>query len=154
MKIKKVKDIKPEIEDTTFNAKSLLRDKDEKPSFKTSVDDQEKVEKEFKKQLNKIEKFESFITISISNDDDDLGISDDFGQPTDEYEVDKQSSKELKDMDFLEDEESETSGCCDDCSGEEGCGCCDDCNCGSEEVNPESDVKVMNIEDFIGSLNK
>jgi hypothetical protein len=44
--------------------------------------------------------------------------------------------------------------CCDDCNGEEGCECCDDCNCGTEEVNPESDVKVMNIQDFIGSLNK
>ena len=145
---------KEESEEIKFDVKSLERDKDEKPSFKTKVEDNEKVQKEFKKSMDKIEKFESFITISISNDDDDLGISDEFGKPTDEYEVDKQSSKELRGMDFLEDEESETPGCCDDCTGEEGCVCCDDCNCRTEEVNPDSDVKVMNIQDFIGSLNK
>jgi hypothetical protein len=156
MKIKRFESKEEKVKDqeVLFTAKSLEKDKEEKPSFKTEVEDNEKVQKEFKKSMDKIEKFESFITISISNDDDDLGISDDFGQPTDEYEVDKQSSKELRGTDFLEDEESETSGCCDDCSGEEGCGCCDDCNCGSEEVNPESDVKVMSIQDFIGSLNK
>ena len=44
MKIKKVKDIKTEVQDPVFNAKSLVRDKDEKPSFKTSTDDQEKVD--------------------------------------------------------------------------------------------------------------
>jgi hypothetical protein len=138
MKIKKVKDIKTEVQDPVFNAKSLEKDKDEKPSFKTSTDDQEKVEKEFKKELNKIEKFESFAIIITNNDDDELEISDDFGRPTDEYEVDKQSSKELRGSDFLEDEieseyqESETSGCgcCDDCKGEPGCNCgCEDCKC-------------------------
>ena len=73
MKVKKFNDKKKEEEkDILFNAKSLEKDKEDKPSFKTSVDDQEKVEKEFKKELDKIEKFESFITISISNDDDSM----------------------------------------------------------------------------------
>ena len=33
--------------------------------------------------------------------DDDLEISDDFGEPSDEYEIDKQSSEELRGSDFL-----------------------------------------------------
>jgi hypothetical protein len=33
--------------------------------------------------------------------DDDLEISDDFGEPEDEYEINKQSSKELRGSDFL-----------------------------------------------------
>jgi hypothetical protein len=44
-----------------FDVKSLERDKEEKPSFKTSIEDQEKLEIEFKKEIEKIQKFESFI---------------------------------------------------------------------------------------------
>ena len=129
MKIKRFESKEEKVKDqeVLFTAKSLEKDKEEKPSFKTEVEDNEKVQKEFKKSMDKIEKFENF-TIEI----------------------------EVK----TEEEESEEGtqevgcGCCDDCSGEEGCVCCDDCNCGSEEVNPESDVKVMSIQDFIGSLNK
>jgi len=154
MKIKKVKDIKTEVQDPVFNAKSLEKDKDEKPSFKTSTDDQEKVEKEFKKELNKIEKFESFAIIITNNDDDELEISDDFGRPTDEYEVDSEY------------EESEMSGCgcCGNCSGEQNCECgCDNCQCDQLEdycdacdrvsskcVCDESDVK--SVGDFMNVL--
>jgi len=155
MKVKKFNDKKKEEgKDILFSAKSLEKDKEEKPSFKTSVDDQEKVEKEFKKELDKIEKFESFITISITNDDDDLGISDDFGRPTDEYEVDKKSSIELRGADFLEDEidsdyeESEMSGCgcCGNCSGEQ------DCECGCENCKCSPDENIQRASDFINSL--
>lgn len=154
MKVKKFNDKKKEQEkDVLFNAKSLEKGKEDIPSFKTSVDDQEKVEKEFKKQLDKIEKFESFITISITKNDDDLGISDDFGKPTDEYEVDKQSSKELRGADFLEDEidsdyeESEMSGCgcCGNCSGEDNCKCCSDCRCSQDE-------NIQKASDFVNAI--
>ena len=120
------KEEKVEDQEVLFTAKSLEKDKEEKPSFKTEVEDNEKVQKEFKKSMDKIEKFENF-TIEV------------------EVEV-KPEGEEYED--------GESTSCCQDCTGEEGCGCCDDCNCGSEEVNPESDVKVMNIQDFIGSLNK
>jgi hypothetical protein len=43
-----------------FDIKSLEINKDEKPSFKTSVDDQEKIEKEFKKEIDKVVDFKSF----------------------------------------------------------------------------------------------
>ena len=50
MKIKKFDDKKSEKEqEILFTAKSLEKEKDSKPAFKTSVEDQEKVEKEFKK---------------------------------------------------------------------------------------------------------
>jgi hypothetical protein len=77
--------------------------------------------------MDKIEKFENFtIEIEVKTEEEE-------------------SEEEIQEVGC---------GCCDDCNGEEGCECCDDCNCGTEEVNPESDVKVMNIQDFIGSLNK
>ena len=132
MKIKKVKDTKDEVQDVNFKAKSLVRDKDENPSFKTSTDDQEKVDKEFKKQLNKIEKFESFITINIDNVDNI------------ECENDWNSDDEFD----SETEESEMSGCgcCNNCSGEEDCDCgCDDCKCSSDE-------NVQKASDFVNTL--
>jgi hypothetical protein len=43
-----------------FDVKSLETDKDEESSIKTSIDDQEKVEKEFKKEIDKIKDFKSF----------------------------------------------------------------------------------------------
>ena len=127
MKIKRFESKEEKVKDqeVLFTAKSLEKDKEEKPSFKTEVEDNEKVQKEFKKSMDKIEKFENF-TIEI----------------------------EVKTEEEESEEEIQEVGCCDDCNGEEGCECCDDCNCGTEEVNPESDVKVMNIQDFIGSLNK
>lgn len=123
MKIKRFESKEEKVKDqeVLFTAKSLEKDKEEKPSFKTEVEDNEKVQKEFKKSMDKIEKFENF---------------------TIEVEV------EVKPEDHEESEEEEET------EEETGCGCSQDCNCGSEEVNPESDVKVMNIQDFIGTLNK
>jgi hypothetical protein len=130
MKIKKVntKKEKTEQQEVKFSAKSLEKSKDDKPSFKTSIEDQEKVEKEFKKNINKIEKFESFITVNIDNVENiEWQTEDDF------------------DSDY---EESETSGCgcCDDCTGEEGCYCgCDDCKC-------DTDENVKKASDFVNVI--
>jgi len=115
-----------------FDVKSLENEKDEEPSIKTSTEDQEKTEKEFKKQLNKIEKFESFITISIVNDND--------------YDVEGHE----------EESEEVGCGCCSDCNGQEDCECCSDCSCGQMEQQPieqqPMEPKVMNILDFINSI--
>jgi hypothetical protein len=130
MKIKKVntKKEKNEEQEVKFSAKSLEKSKDDKPSFKTSIEDQEKVEKEFKKNINKIEKFESFITINIDN------VESIEWQHEDDFDADY--------------EESETSGCgcCDDCTGEEDCYCgCDDCKC-------DTDENVKKASDFVNVL--
>jgi hypothetical protein len=101
-------------EDVRFSSKSLEKGKDEKPTIKTSTEDQEKIEKEFKKELDKVQKFEAFIDIHIDN--------------VENIEV------EEEDNEFeSEEEEGSGCGCCDDCSGSEGCDCgCEDCKCGSE----------------------
>jgi hypothetical protein len=136
MKVKKFnkEDKKKELEEISFKAKSLEKDKEDKPGFKTSVDDQEKTEKEFKKQLDKIQKFESFITINIDHVDN----------------IECENEYEFSDDDELEEddsEESETSGCgcCGDCTGEEDCYCgCEDCKCGDENIQKASDfVNVL-----------
>jgi len=99
--------------------------------------------------MDKIEKFENF-TIEVEVE----------VKPTEDSENPllggPESSHTIHDnnMRNMESEEEVGCGCCDDCNGQEDCECCQDCNCGTEEVNPESDVKVMNIEDFISSLNK
>lgn len=127
MKIKKLKE-KEQTQEVKFDAKSLEKNKDDKASFKTSVDDQENVEKEFKKSINKIEKFESFITVNIDNVEN-IGIDNE--------------------KDFSADyEDSETSGCgcCDNCTGEEGCYCgCSNCKCGSDET-------VKKASDFVNTI--
>lgn len=116
MKVKKYKDFQKDQQQVLFSAKSLQKEKDEKPSFKTSVEDQEKTEKEFKKELDKIEKYESFITINIDHVDN----------------IDCESDYDFSDSEDYE--EVTGCGCCDECSGEEGCYCgCDDCNCNSDE---------------------
>ena len=120
MKIKKFDNKKTEKDqDISFNVKSLEKNKEDKPSFKTSTEDQEKVEKEFKKNSKKIEKFESFISIKIDN--------------VENVKIDHEENEDDFDSDY---KESETlgCGCCDDCTGEEGCYCgCDNCKCGSDE---------------------
>ena len=151
MKIKRFESKEEKVKDqeVLFTAKSLEKDKEEKPSFKTEVEDNEKVQKEFKKSMDKIEKFENF-TIEVEVE----------VKPTEDSENPllggPESSHTIHDnnMRNMESEEEVGCGCCDDCNGQEDCECCQDCNCGTEEVNPESDVKVMNIEDFISSLNK
>jgi hypothetical protein len=126
------KDEKVKDQEVLFNAE-VLADKDEKPSFKTSEEeDQEKVKKEFDK-LTKVKSFESFIDVDIHIDN------------IDEVEIENQY-----DTEGYEESEEETE--------ELGCGCCDQCTCGSEEeveeVNPETEVKVMNMADFISSLGQ
>ena len=119
------KEDKIEDQEVLFNAEVLV-DKDEKPSFKTGEEeDQEKVKKEFDK-LIKVKKFENF-TIEIEV------------KPKGEEE----SEEEYSTPHSFEPEQEE-----------EGCGCgCQDCTCGSEEEsNPETDVKVMNIADFMNSI--
>ncbi len=50
---------KEETQEIVFDAKELV-DKDAEPVFTTDIEDQEKVNKEFNKEMDKIEKFESF----------------------------------------------------------------------------------------------
>ena len=93
----------------------------------------EKVKKEFDK-LRKIKKFENF-TIEVEVEVKPEGQSE-------------ESEEEIEEVGC---------GCCDQCNGQEGCECCQDCNCSSEvqeveQSNPENDVKVMNISDFINSI--
>ena len=136
MKIKKFneKKEKQEEQDILGNAKSLEKNKEDKTPFKTSTEDQEKTEKEFKKQLNKIEKFESFITISIVNDEDEI---------ENDYDVEGHEEEESEEVGC---------GCCSDCNGQEDCDCCSDCSCGQMEQQPMEQPKVMNILDFINSI--
>lgn len=136
MKIKKFengkKKDKEQVQDILFNAKSLEKEKDYKPNIKNSIEDQEKVEKDFKKSANKIEKFESFITVNIDHVDNI--------ECENEYEDESEF-----DSDY---EESETSGCgcCDTCTGEEGCYCgCEDCKCGSDD-------NVKTASEFVNTL--
>jgi hypothetical protein len=122
------KEDKVEDQEVLFNAEVLV-DKDEKPSFTTEVEDQEKVKKEFDK-LRKVKSFESFIDVDIHIDN------------IDEVEIENQYDTEEH-----HEEESEE---------ELGCGCCGDCTCDSEEeveeVNPETEVRVMNLSDFMNSI--
>lgn len=153
MKIKRFesKEEKVKNQEVLFTAKSLEKDKEEKPSFKTEVEDNEKVQKEFKKSMDKIEKFENFIIEIEVKPTDDSEEQIILGGPESSHTV---HDNNMRDM---ESEKEVGCGCCDDCNGEDGCECgCDDCTCGSdlEESNPETDVKVMNIADFIELLNK
>jgi len=128
------KDEKVKDQEVLFNAE-VLADKDEKPSFKTSEEeDQEKVKKEFDK-LMKVKNFENF---------------------TIEVEVDVKPEDE-EDFEVIEEPASQEvgCGCCHNCTGQSDCDCCQDCTCGDtevEETNPETDVKVMNMSDFINSI--
>ena len=123
--IKKLNELEQEI---TFNSKSLEKDKDENPTIKTSVEDQEKIEKEFKKNLEKVQKFEAFIEINIDNVEN-MECETEFEEDDDSEEFDS---------------EGEGCGCCNDCSGQE------DCECGCEDCMDEP--KVMNIADFLNSI--
>jgi hypothetical protein len=124
------KEDKVEDQEVLFNAEVLV-DKDEKPSFTTDVEDQEKVKKEFDK-LRKVKSFESFIDVDIHIDNiDEVEIENDYGTENNE------------------EESEEESGC-------ESCGC-QDCACNDEveeveQTNPESEVRVMNMADFMNSI--
>lgn len=121
------KDDKVEDQEILFNAE-VLADKDEKPTFKTEVEDQEEVQKEFDKLRGKVEKFENFtITIQV--------------EPTDELEQEIES----------EYEEDNGCGCCDDCTGQSDCGCgCDNCTC--NDVQHPEEVQVLPASQFINNL--
>jgi hypothetical protein len=129
--IKKLKDI----EEVRFSAKSLEKDKDEKPSFKTSVEDQKKLDKEFKKELDKVQKFEAFIDIHIDNVENiDVEVEDD------EFEA--------------EYEEGSGCECCDSCTGYEGCDCgCDNCQCG-DRVDSQCVCGDEGTEDLLYHIAK
>jgi hypothetical protein len=135
------KDEKVKDQEVLFNAEVLVG-KDEKPSFKTDVEeDQEKVKKEFDK-LRKVKKFENF-TIEVEVEVKPEGEEEECEEESEVTQV--PVSQEVG------------GGCCQDCNGQVGCGCCQDCTCGTEEVeqsNPETGVKVMNIADFMNSLGQ
>jgi hypothetical protein len=123
------KDEKVEDQEVLFNAEVLV-DKDEKPSFNTSEEeDQEKIKKEFDK-LRKVKKFENF-TIEVEVEVKPEDHEDESEESNTPYSFEQESDDQ-----------------------EEGCGCgCQDCTCGSEEEsNPETDVKVMNMADFMNSI--
>ena len=123
------KDEKVEDQEVLFNAEVLV-DKDEKPSFTTDVEDQEKVKKEFDK-LRKVKSFENF-TIEVEVEVKPKG--------------EEESEEEYNTTHSFEPDQEEK-GC-------ESCGC-QDCACGSEEEsNPETDVKVMNMADFMNSIGQ
>jgi|SaaInlV_100m_DNA_2_1039680.scaffolds.fasta_scaffold01712_4 hypothetical protein len=127
-KIKRFNEAKKEEEtqEITFDAKELV-DKDVEPGFTTSVEDQEKVDKAFKKEMDKIVKFENFITINIDNIENIENIDM-------ENELEEESDETL----------SGDCACCDNCTGEAGCECgCPGCEC------VESDgVGVINFSEF------
>ena len=125
-KEEKIKD-----QEVLFNADNLIDDKE--PSIKTqSEEDNEKVQKEFKKSMDKVEKFEAFIDVHIDN--------------IENVEVDYDFEEDDEELD-AEYEEDPGCGCCDDCNGQPGCDCgCDDCECGQE------DVQVILASQFVSSL--
>ena len=138
------KDEKVKDQEVLFNAEVLV-DKDEKPSFKTGEqEDQEKVKKEFDK-LTKVKKFEAFIDVDIHIDN------------IDEVEIENEYDTEGHEEESEQEVQEVGCGCCSDCNGQEDCECCSDCSCGDSEVqqtNPETEVKVMNMADFINSLSQ
>jgi hypothetical protein len=136
-------------EEVKFTAKSLEREKDEKPSFTTSIEDQDKLKKEFDKEYDKVHKFEAFIDIHIDN--------------IENVECENEFSEEDEELD-AEFEEDPGCDCCDDCNGQPGCDCgCDDCQCGELENYCDAcdrvssqcvcdDSNVKSVEDFMNVL--
>lgn len=105
----------------SFNSKSLEREKGERLSITTSIEDQEKLKKEFDKEYDKVHKFESFIK------------SGDF------------SDSLLDDSD-----EVSGCGCCQDCTGTSECDCgCENCKC--DELEDQKDTDVNLIGDFMSN---
>jgi hypothetical protein len=152
MKIKKVSDKKTnkETEEVKFSSKSLEKSKDDKPSITLSIEDSEQLNKAFKKELEKIHKFEAFIDIHIDNIENVDCETDFENDEEDEFDA--------------EYEESEGCGCCQDCKGVAGCDCgCEDCKCGELEDYCDScdrvssqcvcdDSNVKSVGDFMNVL--
>jgi hypothetical protein len=130
MKVKKFANKKNEKEvEVKFDATQLEID-EERPGFTTSVEDPEKEEKKFKKDLDKVEKFEAFINININNVEN-FEIEGELEEDDDEFDAE------------YEEEEEGGCGCCDDCTGEPGCYCgCDDCECDNivDDIQKASDL--------------
>jgi len=155
---------KVEDQEVLFNAEVLV-DKDEKSSFKTDVEDQEKLKKEFDK-LIKVKSFESFIDVDIHIDNiDEVEIENNYDIEDEEVgcgccdECTGQSDCDCcQDCTCGSEFQEFGCGCCDECTGQSDCDCCQDCTCGDEDgeveqSNPETDVKVMNMMDFMNSIS-
>lgn len=126
---------KEETQEVKFNAKELV-DKDVEPGFTTNVEDQEKLEKAFKKEMDKVVKFENFVTINIENIENvEMEIENDCDDEDSEYSTDK--------------EEKSGCVCCDECTGEPGCYCgCEDCICSIDDEEMSGTEDVISFGDF------
>jgi len=122
----KKKEKKVKEEDFGFSAKSLENEKEEIMGLGIKTEPVEHDEKELNNlKKNKVEKFESFITINIDNVEN-MECENEF--EIGEYEDDDDEFES-------EYEEGEGCGCCDDCTGDSECDCgCDDCQCGDLQV--------------------
>lgn len=124
---------KEETQEVKFNAEEFV-DKEAEPGFTTDVEDQEKVEKAFNKEMDKVVKFENFVTINIDNIENV------------EMEIENEGEESLE-----EEPNNETTGCgcCEECTGEPGCVCgCPDCTC--EPAESEGTEDVVSFTDFVG----
>ena len=146
---------KEETQEVRFNAEELI-DKDVEPGFITDVEDQEKVEKAFKKEMDKVVKFESFtesrkdstesvVRNLIRKGETILHIPSTWKDASKE-EIEKSSIPAYKDLDFVK--SINKCNCCDKCTGESGCYCgCEDCTCDVEDdMNGVEDV--ISFDDF------
>ena len=125
--IKKFKNKKEEGSEISFDAKSLEVEKTEINGLGIKSEPVEHDEKELTKlKNNKVEKFESFITINIDN--------------IENVEWENEFDAEY--------EEDEGCGCCSDCSGQPGCECgCEDCMC--DEYGEEEEIEKAS--DFVNT---
>lgn len=119
---------KEETQDIKFNAEEFV-DKEAEPGFTTDVEDQEKVEKAFNKEMDKVVKFENFVTINIDNIENvEMEIENEGEEPN----------------------EKTGCGCCEECTGEPGCVCgCPDCTC-EPAAESEGTEDVVSFADFVG----
>lgn len=135
MRIRKFNENKKEEDNSAsgFDTKSLEPTKDDLIGFVSDYEEvKDKEVKKIKKEIQNdgetpglkksIKKFEEF-----SNE---LGISDDFGDPTDTYTINRQDSIELRGDSFL----NVGCECCSDCTGQKDCECgCPNCECEIDE---------------------
>ena len=128
---------KEETQEVKFNAEEFV-DKDAEPGFTSDVEDQEKLEKAFKKEMDKVVKFENFVTINIDNIEN----------------VEMEMENECEDEEASEEATEETPetsgcGCCDECTGEPGCYCgCPDCMCEIEDKEVGGTEDVIRFDSF------
>jgi len=127
---------KEETQEIKFNAEEFV-DEDTEPGFTTDVEDQEKVDKAFNKEMDKVVKFENFVTINVDNIENvELEIEHEGGE---EESLDEEPSNETSGC-----------GCCEECTGEPGCVCgCPDCTC-EPAAESEGTEDVVSFADFVG----